>query len=118
MQDTLYAIVITQTKEILDPESFKKYWKNYGSNWLCGWRKPKKVYLKLGQAKCGFAHIPEEMKPHLSIAEFTFKDFIIDGGQIQEEQKNRKDAERQRRNEKLAKYRLRIAEDNLKKSTS
>lgn len=108
----LYAIVIKETKEILDADSFKEYWKNYGdagSRGLYGWRKPKKIYTKLHLAKTGFSHVPEQMKPHLAIATFKFSDFVVDGGELKEEQKIRREQKHKKIEERRAKYQLELA---------
>ena len=116
MKDKLYAIVITETKELLDPNTFEAYWKNYGRNQLYGWRKPKKIYLTIGQARSGFAHIPQAMKEHLSIAEFKFHDFVQDGKDLMIEQKVKKEIKEKKRQEKNAKYRLEIAQQNFERA--
>ena len=108
----LYAIVIKETKEILDADSIKEYWNNYGdasSRGLYGWIKPKKIYTKLHLAKTGFSHIPEQMKPHLAIATFTFNDFVVDGNKLKEEQKLRREDKKRKREERNAKYQLELA---------
>lgn len=89
----LYAIIWKESKEILTPESFKKYWPNYGgaSSYLSGWRPPKKIYFKLGQAKSGFAHVPDAAKPFLEIAKFTLDSVVEDGKVLKEKQKQSKD---------------------------
>jgi hypothetical protein len=113
---TLYALVIKETKEILDPIVFKKYWKNYGTNQLYGWSKPKKIYTKLGHAKTGFSHVPEQLKPHIAIASFAFDQFIIDGDVLQEEQIKRKEEKRQKSKERWEKRQLADAEARVKRA--
>lgn len=83
---TLYSIAFKETGEPLTPESFKKYWPNYGRNDLYGWRPPKKVYYSLGNAKKGFVHIPDELKPKLVIAEFTMSKIVEDGSELAKKQ--------------------------------
>lgn len=85
-QKTIYAIIFKDTQEILTPESFKKYWPNYGGNNLYGWRAPKKVYYKLGHAKTGFSHIPNKLKSKLAIAEFSPSKIIEDGQKLHAQQ--------------------------------
>jgi hypothetical protein len=89
---TLYALIFKESGEIVTPESFKKYWKNYGDadGWLQGWRPPKKVYYTVGHAKSGFAHIPSEIKPLVSIAEFSFSKILDDGDSLIKSSKLRK----------------------------
>lgn len=90
----LFAIVHKDTKELLSPASFKKFWPNYGSSigsGLYGWRPPKKTYDTLGRAKAGFAHIPEKLKSELEIAEFIYSRSISDGEELREEQRKKKE---------------------------
>lgn len=87
---TLYSIAFKETGEPLTPESFKKHWPNYGTNNLYGWRPPKKVYYSIGNAKKGFAHIPEELKPKLVIAEFTMSKIVEDGADLAKKQADSK----------------------------
>jgi hypothetical protein len=58
---------------VLTPDSFSRYWKNYGSggSGLYGWRPPKKIYYTEGQAKAGLAHIPEAIKDKVEIHKFV-----------------------------------------------
>jgi len=86
----LYVIVFNKTGEILTPEAFQQFWKNYGGNGLAGWRPPKKIYYTLSKAKNGFRYIPEEIKPHVSIAEFSISEKVVDGTKLQQEQAERK----------------------------
>jgi|LakMenEpi03Aug12_release.lakeMendotaPanAssembly.Ray.scaffolds.fasta_scaffold178645_4 hypothetical protein len=113
---TLYAIIIKDTQELLNPKTFKSYWKNYGNNSLYGWRVPKKVYDSIGRAKAGFSHVPEEMKDKLAIAEFKISDILIEGTElkkIQDEKKERQEKEREQRN---LRYKLERAEKELKQA--
>lgn len=116
MKDKLYAIVITETKEILEPKTFNAYWKNYGKNSLYGWNRPKKIYLTIGQARSGFAHIPDAMKEYLSIAEFTFNEFVQDGKDLMVEQKEKRETKEKKRREQNAKYWLEIAQQNFERA--
>lgn len=116
MDTKLYAIIITKTGEILDAKTFKEYWKNYGSNSLYGWRKPKKIYLTLGQAKSGFAHVPKEMSEHLSIAEFGYVKEILAGSEVLEIQEKSRIKKREETNKRIAKYKLEAAEKELKRA--
>lgn len=110
----LYVLVIKETKEILTPDSFAKYWENYGRNDLYGWRPAKKIYYTLGTAKAGFAHIPEELKPKISIAIFSFDRFEYDGSLLVEHQKVAKDKKEAKTKEWRAKQDLEYAEKALK----
>lgn len=121
MKTSLYVIVFKDTKEILTPDSFAKFWKNYGSTGsiLQGWRPPKKIYYSIGQAKSGFAFIPEELKQLTEIARFDYAETIEDGSVLAEKQKRTREKrklkeeaeEKQRRIERAR----RELEDALKK---
>jgi len=69
-ENVLYALHFEG--EQLNSNSFKKYWKNYGSTGsaLQGWRPPKKIYSKLGHAKTGICHVPAEIRPKVEIVEY------------------------------------------------
>ena len=97
----LYAIMFKDTQEIVAPDLFKKYWKNYGSNSLYGWNPPKKIYYTLGRARSGFAHIPNEIKDDLAIAKFIFGEIVEDGAELKEKQ----DKARKKKEEKRGKTR-------------
>lgn len=86
----LYAINFKESGEILTPESYKKYWPNYGGNNLHGWKAPKKVYYTLGKAKNGFSHVPDQLKPLLEISEFTRTKSLVDGEELMKTQKEAK----------------------------
>ena len=97
----LYAIIFKDTGEILTPDSFKEYWKNYGSNSLQGWNPPKKIYYTLGRARSGFAHIPDELKEKTAIANFVFSEIIEDGAELKEKQyqaRKKKEEKQEERN--------------------
>lgn len=98
----IYAIVFKETGEIVAPDLFKKYWKNYGSNSLYGWNPPKKIYYTLGRARSGFAHIPNEIKDDLAIAKFIFGEIVEDGAELKEKQDKARKKKRgkKRKNEK------------------
>lgn len=104
----LYAITF-KDGTILSPESFKVYWPNYGNNSLYGWRKPKKIYTELKQAKTGFSHIPKELKLLVQISKFKFDGSVISGGDLANEQAKRKE-------EKTLKYKTKEAERAKKES--
>ena len=88
-QDELFAIVFTETGELLSPSSFKKYWPKYGENGLYGWRPPKKIYFTLGQARAGFSHIPDALKEKVSIRRFVGAGDVILGKHLKELQRKR-----------------------------
>lgn len=77
----IYALTFKNTGEILTPDNFEKYWKNYGSggSGLRGWRPPKKMYYTEGHAKSGFSHIPDQLKPHINITKFVPDGVVVDG---------------------------------------
>lgn len=82
----LYVITFKESKEMITPDSIKKFWKNYGSarsSGLYGWKPPKKVYFTLGQARRGFAFIPDELKPQCEISIFAFSESVQDGEDLQ-----------------------------------
>jgi len=86
MPTTLYAIIFKESGEVLTPDSIKKYWPSYGTNGLYGWRPPKKIYYTLGKAKQGFSYIPEQLKPKLAIAEFTYFKIVEEGTELKRKQ--------------------------------
>ena len=88
----LYALVIKETQEIVDAHTFSKYWKNYGEvgSTLSGWRPPKKIYTRLRDAKSGFSHIPQQLKPLVEIAVFTKSGVAIDGKILQQIQDDKR----------------------------
>jgi hypothetical protein len=112
----LYAINFIETGEILTPESFKEYWKNYGGNSLHGWRPPKKIYYTLGRAKGGFAYIPEQLKPLLEISEFTKSKSLILGSDLMVTQKEKREAKLEEKKVRIAKAELERAENRLKQA--
>ena len=109
----LYAINFKDSGEILTPESFTKYWPNYGSSGLHGWRIPKKIYVKLGQAKAGFAHIPDELKPMLEISEFAKAESLVDGAELMDKQKELKAKKKKLEDKALAKHQFELATKRL-----
>jgi len=116
MSTELYAITLKETGEVLNAKSFAKYWKNYGSNQLYGWRMPKKVYTTLGQAKSGFAHVPFDLKSHLEISIFTRSSAAMDGESLRDDQEERRAKKDQVRKERIAKNRLKQAEAAVEKA--
>jgi hypothetical protein len=112
----IYAINFKESGEVLTPESFKKYWPKYGSNMLQGWRAPKKIYYKLGQAKTGFSHIPDQLKPHLEISEFAKVKSVIDGGDLMVTQKENKAIKDEKRRALIAKWQLERAKSDYEKA--
>ena len=113
---SIYAIVFKDTQEILTPDSFTEYWRNYGGNNLYGWRAPKKLYFTIGRARGGFAHIPEELKSKVAIARFDFAEVEQDGEELREKQKITRAKKEEKVKERQAKYRLECAERNLTKA--
>jgi hypothetical protein len=107
----IYAIVIKETGEVLDTRTLKKYWPNYGANELQGWRPPKKTYTKLGFAKTGFAHCPEIIKPDLAIGIFEMTEVVIDGKELDIEQKSRKEKRKLERQKRIYEYRIKLYKD-------
>lgn len=114
----IYAINFKESGEVLTPESFKKYWPNYGSNSLYGWRAPKKIYYKLGQAKTGFSHIPEQLKPYLEISEFAKVKSVIDGADLMISQKENREIKEKKVKERRAKWQLERAKFDYEKAKS
>lgn len=120
----LYVLVFKETGEIVTPDSFKKYWKNYGSvgNSLGGWRPPKKIYYTLGTAKSGFNYIPEQIKSQIGIALFAQQSIVVDGIELADKQKmaaeKRRKEDEIRRNQyclEQAKLKLEEAQNELKR---
>ncbi len=97
----LYVITFKETKEMVTPDSIKKYWKNYGSargSGLYGWRPAKRVYYSLGKAKVGFSYIPDQLKPQCEISMYTYSESVVDGEDLQVAQDTaQKKKERERR---------------------
>jgi hypothetical protein len=112
----LYAINFIESGELLTPATFMKYWDNYGSNNLRGWRPPKKVYDTLGRAKGGFAYIPEQLKPFLEISEFTKNKSVILGSDLMVTQKAVREKKIEKEKVRRAKYALENAEMKLKQA--
>jgi hypothetical protein len=119
---SIYAIVFKDTKEILTAESFRKFWKSYGSNNLCGWRFPKKLYFTEGKARAGFSHIPSQLKEKVEIARFDFAATVQDGAELAVKQKEKKEKREKCKAARTAAIRLENArraleeaEKNLKK---
>jgi hypothetical protein len=100
--DGIYALVWTESGEILSPDSFKQYWPNYGNS---GWRAPKKVYFTLGTAKAGFSHIPQEIKPLISIAKFSIPELILGGEELLAQQAEAKQVKEAKFKAQQAEYR-------------
>ena len=63
----LYVLMLNGA--ILNPASFKDYWKDYGvnDNGLYGWRPPKKIYYTLGAAKNGLRFVPHQIRDKVEI---------------------------------------------------
>lgn len=112
----IYALTIKKTGEVLNPETFKKYWENYGGTSLRGWRPPKKMYYKEGHAKRGFAHIPDELKPHINITLFEAKQDIIDGEVLFKEQEERRIEREKEQKRAQAEYEKKRAEERYKQA--
>lgn len=112
----LYAINFIDSGEVLTTESFMKYWPNYSSNSLRGWRPPKKIYYTLGRAKGGFAYIPEQLKPFLEISEFTKSKSLINGADLMVIQKEIKEVKAEEKRIRVAKAELERAENRLKQA--
>jgi hypothetical protein len=112
----LYAITFKETGEVLNAKLFSQYWKTYGGSQLYGWRMPKKIYTTLGKAKSGFAHVPYDLKPHLEISIFTRSSAVMDGETLRDDQEERRAKKDQARKERLAKYRLKQAQEELNKA--
>lgn len=114
----LFVIVWKESKEILTPDTFKKYWPSYGAggSGLHGWRPPKKVYYKPGLARTGFSHIPDAIKPFVEIAKFTFESVKEDGATLAVKQKEARAKKEAAREKAAAEYRMRAAEENLKRA--
>ena len=111
---TLYALIFKDSGEILTPDSFKEHWPNYGGSWLQGWRPPKKVYYKIGHAKSGFSHIPDQIKPSIAIAEFTVSKIIEDGKNLVDKQKKSAKIKEIKQQISNLKYKRKIYEEKKK----
>lgn len=73
-------------------------------SYLSGWRPPKKIYFKLGQAKSGFAHVPDAAKPLLEIAKFTFDSVVEDGKILVDKQREAREKKEESLKVKRAKW--------------
>lgn len=71
----LYVLVLDGN--ILTPDSFKEYWKNYGDQQLYGWRPPKKIYYTLGTAKTGLHYVPTQIRDRVEIHKFVSTGKVI-----------------------------------------
>lgn len=112
----LYAIMFKDTQEIVTPDLFKKYWKNYGSNSLYGWSPPKKIYYTLGRARSGFAHIPNEIKDDLAIAKFVFGEIVEDGAELKEKQDKARKKKEEKQEERNLIWKKVRAEEEFKRA--
>ena len=112
----VFAIVFKDTGEILTPKVFDKYWPNYGSSGLCGWRPPKKIYYTLGTARSGFSHIPDKIKPKLAIATFGFVKLIEDGAELYKKQEANRGKREALREQRDAEYQMKAAQAALERA--
>jgi hypothetical protein len=114
----IYSLIFTESGDIVDKDSINAFNKANSIDIRVGlyYKLPKKTYTKLHFAKAGFAHLPEHLKPHVSIGEFTLSDIIIDGTSLQSEQDNRKQEREKERQIRIQQYRLEQAERELKKA--
>lgn len=63
--------------EVVSQKVIKKHFPSYGQNELYGWRPPKRVYYKLGHARAGLKHLPEQIQKKVKIHKF------VDAGPIE-----------------------------------
>jgi len=73
MKNKVYKelFVLVLNGNILTPDSFREYWKNYGNADLYGWRPPKKIYYTIGHAKAGRRFVPREIRNKVEIHKFV-----------------------------------------------
>jgi len=45
-------------------------WASGKPDYLQGWRPPKKIYFKVGQANCGVSHLPKDVQKDIEIIEY------------------------------------------------
>lgn len=114
----LYVITFIESGEILTPDSFKKYWPNYGvgGSSLCGWKPPKKVYYSEAKAKVGFSFVPDALKPMLEISLYSKTRSIINGIELQKQQTIKKQKRKLAIDKRNAKFDLERAKINLKQA--
>lgn len=72
-------------------------WRNGAASYLQGWRPPKKVYWKLGLARSGATHLPENLLDDCEIVEYapvkTVEKLSTKGRQKKRLEKELKDAQ-------------------------
>lgn len=114
----LYVLVFKETGEILTPDSFTKYWKNYGSvgHSLSGWRAPKKIYYTLGTAKTGFNYIPDQLKDQIEITIFTKSSVVVDGANLKVSQKEVREKREKGDKIRQEKWKMEEAEESFKRA--
>lgn len=78
----VYAIVITETQDILTPASADAYARMNPKIGFSQYISTKKVYLKLGHAKTGLAAVDAKLQPFCSIAELGVAKIILDGKDV------------------------------------
>lgn len=57
--------------QLLHPNIWKEFSDKYGTNGLYGWRPPKKLYYKIGHAKCALSHLPEMVRNDCKIVRYV-----------------------------------------------
>ncbi len=57
--------------ELLHPDIWRDYSKNYGSSGLHGWRPAKKFYYKIGHAKCALTHLPAQVRAKCEVVRYV-----------------------------------------------
>ena len=109
----LYAFTFKENGEIVDADSVRKYWPNYGRG---QYAVSKKMYLKEHLAKSGFARLPESLKPLVTISLFVNGGSIVDCDSLMKEQKERKEKKERDRIIFLEKYRIEQAKKEIEKA--
>lgn len=101
----IYAVVITETGEVLERKTLNKYLKikdvegNFRYRCHIG---PRKLYSSRGHAEAGFTHISQDLKPLCSIGRFSLVELVIEGADLSQKQADKKI---KRKEEQAAKWR-------------
>jgi len=56
--------------KLISSNIWKEYSTRYGGNSLYGWRKPKRLYMKIGHAKSAIHHLPKEVQDKVEIVKY------------------------------------------------
>lgn len=71
-ENVLY--VLHYQGQIISPNIWKQFSKNYGSSSLSGWKPPKKIYFSLSYAKSAIKHLPQQIRDKIEIVRYVPED--------------------------------------------